>query len=102
MVIPQATIEKEPSAELRPDQKDQDKLPPYDILDQILKAYIEDDRGYKAIVNMGFDPEVVKDVLNMVDNSEYKRRQGSPGVKITARAYGKDRRYPITNRFKLQ
>ena len=99
--IPENILTKAPSAELRPDQKDQDKLPPYDMLDQILKAYIEDDRGYKTIVDMGFDPIVVKDVLNMVDNSEYKRRQGSPGVKITARAYGKDRRYPITNGFKL-
>ena len=101
-LIPENILTKAPSAELKPDQKDQDKLPPYDMLDQILKAYIEDDRGYKDILEMGFDPEVVKDVLNMVDNSEYKRRQGSPGIKITARAFGKDRRYPITNRFKLQ
>ena len=72
------------------------------MLDQILRAYIEDDKGYKAIIDMGFDPIIVKDVLNMVDNSEYKRRQGSPGIKITARIFGKDRRYPITNRFKLK
>ncbi len=101
-LIPENILTKAPSAELKPDQKDQDKLPPYDMLDRILKAYIEDDKGYKAIVDMGFDPLVVKDILNMVDNSEYKRRQGSPGIKITARAYGKDRRYPITNRFKLK
>jgi NAD+ synthase (glutamine-hydrolysing) len=101
-LIPENILTKAPSAELKPDQKDQDKLPPYDMLDQILKAYIEDDRGYKAIVKMGFNPEIVKDVLNMVDNSEYKRRQGSPGIKITARIFGKDRRYPITNRFKLE
>ena len=101
-LIPENILTKAPSAELKPDQKDQDKLPPYDILDQILRAYIEDDKGYKAIVDMGFDSTIVKDVLNMVDNSEYKRRQGSPGIKITARAYGKDRRYPITNRFKLK
>ncbi len=101
-LIPENILTKAPSAELKPDQKDQDKLPPYDMLDQILKAYIEDDRGYKAIVKMGFDPRVVKDVLNMVDNSEYKRRQGSPGIKITARIFGKDRRYPITNRFKIK
>jgi NAD+ synthase (glutamine-hydrolysing) len=100
--IPENILTKAPSAELKPDQKDQDKLPPYDALDQILKAYIEDDKGYKAIVDMGFDSTIVKDVLNMVDNSEYKRRQGSPGIKITARAYGKDRRYPITNKFKLK
>ncbi len=101
-LIPENILTKAPSAELKPDQKDQDKLPPYDMLDQILKAYIEDDRGYKSIVDMGFDPPVVRDVLNMVDDSEYKRRQGSPGIKITARAFGKDRRYPITNRFKLK
>ena len=101
-LIPENILTKAPSAELKPDQKDQDKLPPYDMLDQILKAYIEDDRGYKAIVDMGFDPEIVKDILNMVDNSEYKRRQGSPGIKISARIFGKDRRYPITNRFKLK
>ncbi len=101
-LIPENILTKAPSAELKPDQKDQDKLPPYDMLDRILKVYIEDDKGYKAIVDMGFDPLVVKDILNMVDNSEYKRRQGSPGIKITARAYGKDRRYPITNRFKLK
>lgn len=100
-IIPENIIKKAPSAELKPDQKDQDRLPPYDLLDNILNAYIEQDRGYRAIVDMGFDPVIVKDVLNMVDNNEYKRRQGSPGVKITARAFGKDRRYPITNRFNL-
>jgi NAD+ synthase (glutamine-hydrolysing) len=102
VLIPENILTKAPSAELKPDQKDQDKLPPYDMLDQILRAYIEDDKGYKAIIDMGFDPIIVKDVLNMVDNSEYKRRQGSPGIKITARIFGKDRRYPITNRFKLK
>ena len=101
-LIPENILTKAPSAELRPDQKDQDRLPPYDMLDQILKAYIEDDCGYRAIVEMGFDPAMVRDVLNMVDNNEYKRRQGSPGIKITARAFGKDRRYPITNRFKIK
>ncbi len=101
-LIPENILTKAPSAELKPDQKDQDKLPPYDMLDQILKAYIEDDCGYRAIIEMGFDPVIVRDVLNMVDNNEYKRRQGSPGIKITARAFGKDRRYPITNRFKIK
>lgn len=101
-LIPENILTKAPSAELKPDQKDQDKLPPYDMLDQILKAYIEDDCGYRPIVEMGFDPAMVRDVLNMVDNNEYKRRQGSPGIKITARAFGKDRRYPITNRFKIK
>ncbi|MCJ7666240.1 MAG: NAD+ synthase, partial [Actinobacteria bacterium] len=96
-LIPENILTRAPSAELKPDQKDQDRLPPYDMLDHILKAYIEDDLGYRAIVEIGFDPAIVKDVLNMVDNNEYKRRQGSPGIKITARAFGKDRRYPITN-----
>jgi len=100
-IIPENIITRAPSAELKPDQVDQDRLPPYDILDQILNAYIEQDRGYKAIIEMGFDKAMVTDVLNMVDNNEYKRRQGSPGVKITARAFGKDRRYPITNRFRI-
>ena len=100
-IIPENILTRAPSAELKPDQKDQDRLPPYDLLDRILDAYIEQDRGYKSILDMGFDPAIVKDVLNMVDNNEYKRRQGSPGVKITARAFGKDRRYPITNRFRL-
>jgi len=100
-IIPENIITRAPSAELKPDQKDQDRLPPYDVLDCILDAYIEQDRGYKAIIDMGFDRAMVTDVINMVDGNEYKRRQGSPGVKISARAFGKDRRYPITNRFRL-
>jgi len=100
-LIPHNILTRAPSAELKPDQRDQDRLPPYDILDSILNAYIEEDLGYKAIIDIGFEPALVRDVLNMVDNNEYKRRQGSPGVKITARAFGKDRRYPITNRFRL-
>ncbi len=101
-VIPENILTRAPSAELKPGQKDQDRLPPYDMLDRILKAYIEDDLGRNSIIEMGFDPTIVEDVLNMVDSSEYKRRQGSPGVKITARAFGKDRRYPITNWFRTQ
>lgn len=100
-IIPKKIITKVPSAELKPDQKDEDKLPPYKILDPILKAYIEDDLDYRSITKKGFDKKIVKKVINMVDNSEYKRRQGSPGIKITPRAFGKDRRYPITNNFKL-
>jgi len=100
-LIPENTITKAPSAELKPDQKDEDKLPPYKILDPILKAYIEDDCDYNSIIKMGYDMQVVKEVINMVDSNEYKRRQGSPGIKITPRAFGKDRRYPITNKFKL-
>ena len=99
-LIPENTLTSAPSAELRPGQEDQDRLPPYNMLDRILKAYIEDDLDRNSIIEMGFDPAIVEDVLNMVDNSEYKRRQGSPGVKITARAFGRDRRYPITNRFR--
>jgi NAD+ synthase (glutamine-hydrolysing) len=99
-IIPKNILTKVPSAELKPDQKDQDKLPPYKILDSILKAYIEDDMGYNPIINKGFDSKIVREVINMVDSSEYKRRQGPPGIKITPRAFGKDRRYPITNKFK--
>ena len=98
--IPRATIDKPPSAELRPDQLDTDSLPPYDILDPILKAYVEDDRSFSEMVDMGFDEQLVKRVIRMVDTNEYKRRQAAPGVKITPRAFGRDRRMPITNRFR--
>ena len=100
-IIPKKIIDKVPSAELKLDQKDEDKLPPYEILDPILKAYIEDDLDYHSISEKGFDKKTVREVIDMVDHSEYKRRQGSPGIKITPRAFGKDRRYPITNNFKL-
>lgn len=100
-IIPENIISKTPSAELKPGQKDQDRLPPYHKLDKILKAYIEEEKDCYSIVKMGFKEKIVKDVINMVDFSEYKRRQGSPGAKITSRAFGKDRRYPITNNFKL-
>ncbi len=98
-VIPQRVFVKPPSAELRPNQKDEDSLPPYEILDPILKAYVEEDRSYREIVEMGFDAETVKKVIRMVDINEYKRRQAPPGIKITPRAFGKDRRLPITNKF---
>jgi len=100
-IIPQNILNKVPSAELKPGQKDQDKLPPYEILDKILRAYIEEEKDYKDIVKMGINKKIAKDVINMVDSNEYKRRQGAPGIKVTERAFGKDRRYPITNRFKL-
>ncbi|MDP3012586.1 MAG: NAD+ synthase [Candidatus Hydromicrobium sp.] len=100
-IIPRNTLTKAPSAELKPNQKDEDRLPPYKILDPILKAYIEDDLDYHSIVKKGFEGKTVREVINMVDFNEYKRRQGSPGIKITPRAFGKDRRYPITNKFKL-
>lgn len=98
-IIPKSIIEREPSAELRPDQKDQDSLPPYDKLDAILRAYIEQDMAYTEILKMGFDGDMVKRVIQMVDRNEYKRRQGPPGIKITPRAFGKDWRLPISNQY---
>jgi NAD+ synthase (glutamine-hydrolysing) len=99
-VIPQEVIDKPPSAELRPNQKDTDSLPPYDILDPILKAYVEDDRSFEEIQAMGFDAHTIERVMRLVDISEYKRRQAPPGVKITPRAFGRDRRLPIANRYR--
>jgi NAD+ synthase (glutamine-hydrolysing) len=84
---------------LRPDQKDEDSLPPYSKLDSILEYYVEEDWAPDEIINKGFDPEMVSDVVRMVNLNEYKRRQAPPGVKITPKAFGKDRRLPITNRF---
>lgn len=98
--IPRATIDKPPSAELRPDQLDTDSLPPYEVLDPILKAYVEDDRSFSELIDMGFEEQLVRRVIRMVDTNEYKRRQAAPGVKITRRAFGRDRRMPITNRFR--
>jgi len=98
-VIPKRVFEKPPSAELREDQKDEDNLPPYSILDPILKSYIEEDKSFDEIVADGFDREVVKRIVKMVDRNEYKRRQAPPGIKITPRAFGKDRRLPITSRY---
>ena len=98
--IPRAVIEKPPSAELRPNQLDTDSLPPYEVLDPILKAYVEEDRSFSEMVEMGFDEQLVRRVIRMVDTNEYKRRQAAPGVKITPRAFGRDRRMPITNRFR--
>jgi NAD+ synthase (glutamine-hydrolysing) len=99
-VIPEAIIDKAPSAELRPDQTDQDTLPPYDQLDPIVKAYVEEDYSLPEMVEMGYDPEAVRQVITFVDRNEYKRRQAPPGVKITPRAFGKDRRLPIVNRYR--
>ncbi len=100
-VIPQRVLEKAPSAELRPGQKDTDSLPPYDILDPILKAYVEEDKSIKEIIDMGFSGAVARKVAAMVDKNEYKRRQAPPGIKITPKAFGKDRRMPITNRYAI-
>ena len=99
-VIPDSVLDKAPSAELKPDQTDQDTLPPYDLLDQILEAYVEQDRSYADIVEMGIDAATVGRVIAMVDRNEYKRRQAPPGVKITPRAFGRDRRLPIVNRYR--
>lgn len=99
-IIPASIIKKAPSAELRPDQKDSDSLPDYEILDPILEAYVERDLAFDEIVSQGFDPEVVRKVIRLVDMSEYKRRQGAPGIKITQRSFGKDRRFPITKGYR--
>ena len=99
-LIPVSVIDKPPSAELRPDQKDSDSLPPYDTLDPILTAYVEEDRNVEQIIKNGFDRETVVKAARLVDRSEYKRRQAPPGIKITPRAFGRDRRLPITSRFK--
>lgn len=99
-IIPKRVFEKPPSAELRPGQVDQEKLPPYPLLDAILQAYVEEDKSVLDIVAMGYDEATVRKVAWMVDSSEYKRRQFAPGPKITHRAFGKDRRLPITNRFR--
>src|SRR5262249_36992967 len=101
-LIPESTLTKPPSAELRPGQKDTDSLPPYEVLDPILKAYVEDDRTFVEIVRLGYAPETVRRVMRMVDSSEYKRRQAPPGIKITERAFGRDRRLPLTSAYRGQ
>ena len=98
-VIPPRTIDRPPSAELRPEQTDQDSLPPYDLLDRIIEAYVEENRGVAEMVAAGLPEETVRQVLKLIDRAEYKRRQSAPGIKITPRHFGKDRRLPITNRF---
>jgi len=100
MVIPESIIKRPPTAELKPDQKDQDTLPPYEILDPIMKAYVEENKGLKQIVAEGFNKATVKRVISMIDRSEYKRRQAPPGPRISPRAFGKDWRLPITNLYK--
>jgi NAD+ synthase (glutamine-hydrolysing) len=99
-LIPLATIEKPPSAELRPDQKDEDSLPPYDVLDRILKLYIEDLKSPQEIADRyGFELKLVRDIAQLVDRNEYKRKQAAPGLKITSRAFGFGRPFPIAQRF---
>jgi len=99
-LIPKRVFNKPPSAELRPNQKDEDSLPPYPVLDPILQAYVEEDKGVQDIAKMGFKESMIKEVIRMVDRNEYKRRQSPPGVKITHRALGKDRRLPVTNKYR--
>jgi NAD+ synthase (glutamine-hydrolysing) len=98
-LVPASAIERAPSAELRPDQLDSDSLPPYDLLDRVLEAYVERDEGREEMIAAGLPAEVVEEAIRLVDRSEYKRRQAAPGIRITPRAFGKDRRLPITNRF---
>jgi NAD+ synthase (glutamine-hydrolysing) len=98
-LIPASVLEREPSAELRPDQLDSDSLPPYELLDLVLEAYVERDLGREEMIAAGMPGDVVDEVVRMVDRSEYKRRQAAPGIRITPRAFGRDRRLPITNRF---
>ena len=98
-LIPTSVLERAPSAELRPDQLDEDALPPYDLLDRILEAYVERDQGREEMIAAGMPADVVDETIRMVDRSEYKRRQAAPGIRITPRAFGRDRRLPITNRF---
>jgi NAD+ synthetase len=97
-VIPERILDKAPSAELKPDQTDQDDLPPYDILDAVLKASVEDLKSFEDIINMGFDPVLVKDILSRIDRNEYKRSQAAPGLKVTSKAFGYGRRYPLAKR----
>ena len=98
-IIPESVFKRPPTAELRPGQKDQDTLPPYDLLDRIIDLYVEKNKSFSDIVKCAGNKDIVKKVLKMIDYSEYKRRQAAPGVKITPMAFGKDRRMPITNKF---
>src|ERR671919_1242324 len=98
-LVPSSVLERPPSAELRPDQLDEDSLPPYEILDRILESYVERDEGIDALVAAGLDEETVGEVVRLVDRAEYKRRQAPPGIRVSTKAFGRDRRLPITNRF---
>jgi len=98
--IPEAVLTKPPSAELRPDQRDDQSLPPYELLDPILEAYVEGDQTAAELVEAGFDAELVRRIVRLVDLAEYKRRQSPPGVRVTPKAFGKDRRVPITNLYR--
>jgi NAD+ synthase (glutamine-hydrolysing) len=99
-LIPQSIVERPPSAELRENQLDEDSLPPYDQLDRVLEAYVELDRSREELTGDGFEPELVDRALALIDRAEYKRRQAPPGVKLRPKAFGRDRRTPITNRWR--
>jgi NAD+ synthase (glutamine-hydrolysing) len=99
-VVPKSIIVKAPSAELRPDQKDEDSLPAYELLDPIIEGYVEQDLGVAELVALGHDEATVRHVIDLVDRAEYKRRQAPPGARVTSRAFGKDRRMPITNAYR--
>jgi NAD+ synthase (glutamine-hydrolysing) len=98
-VIPDSVLEKAPSAELRADQRDADSLPEYDVLDRVIEGYVEDDLSVAELEAAGHDGDVVREVARLVDRNEYKRRQAPPGVRVSPKAFGKDRRLPITNRW---
>ena len=98
-VIPETIIQKPPSAELKPDQLDQDDLPSYEVLDGILKAFIEDKKAAEEIIDLGYEPSIVKDVIRRVDQNEYKRHQAPPGLKVTTKSFGYGRRYPIAHKY---
>jgi NAD+ synthase (glutamine-hydrolysing) len=98
-LVPASVLDRDPSAELRPDQRDSDSLPPYDLLDRVLTAYVERDEGREEMIAAGLSADTVDDVIRMVDRAEYKRRQAAPGIRITPKGFGRDRRLPITNRF---
>ena len=100
-IVPESVLNKAPSAELRPDQRDDQSLPPYNVLDPILEAYVVEDRSIAEIAELGgYDVDMVRRIAGLVDRSEFKRRQSAPGARISSRAFGKDRRLPITNRFR--
>jgi NAD+ synthase (glutamine-hydrolysing) len=98
-VIPGSTLSKAPSAELRPNQADQDSLPPYEVLDRVVEAWVEEHRSVEEIIAEGLDPDAVRQVVRLMSTNEYKRRQAAPGIKITAKAFGVGRRYPIAARY---
>ena len=98
-IIPQSIIQKEPTAELKFDQKDSDSLPPYEILDQILELYVEKDHSSNEIMNKGFDRKTINHIIQLVDKNEYKRRQSAPGIKITYKNFDRDRRMPLSNKY---